>query len=85
MRLRGRMDNTVDRAALLALAEAWMHVARCKFQSAEAELDPMGRRLIEHGATCYFNAARELRALVEAGNVAPNFNLEVLEEDAERP
>lgn len=46
------------------LAEQWEGRARRRFMDADAEQDPMGRRLIEHGAICYSNAAQELRELV---------------------
>lgn len=43
------------------LSIIWENRARYAFLSAEHETDPMGRRLIEHGAMCYFNCAQELR------------------------
>lgn len=38
--------------------------AREAFLHAQNEPDEMGKRLIEHGAWCYFNAARGLEALL---------------------
>ena len=53
-------------ADLLRLAEEWEHRARCKFESARVQPDEAARRFIEHGATCYFNCAQQLRiALAE--------------------
>lgn len=44
-----------------SLADSWEAIARNKFRDAEVERDPMGKRLIEHGAMCYFNCAQALR------------------------
>lgn len=49
---------------IIALTEQWKARARSKFLSAEQEPHEMGRRLIEHGAMCYFNCAQELGALI---------------------
>jgi hypothetical protein len=38
----------------------WEHHARRKWYDAEREKNPMGKKLIEHGAICYQNCAREL-------------------------
>lgn len=43
------------------LIEKWENNARRKWSDAAQETVPMGRRLIEHGAICYQNCARELR------------------------
>lgn len=43
------------------LIARWEHRARRLFYSAERETNPMGKRLLEHGAMCYFNCATELR------------------------
>ena len=55
-----------------ALALQWEALARNKFASAENEADPMGRRLIEHGAMCYFNCAEELRAAIPTSSLPPS-------------
>ena len=47
-------------APLLAVIRLWKERAHGKFESAKLEPDVMGRKLIEHGAICYFNAATEL-------------------------
>lgn len=39
----------------------WEQSARRAFYDAEHEKEPMGKRLLEHGAMCYFNCARKLR------------------------
>lgn len=50
----------------------WERIACRKFHDAEQETDCKGRRLIEHGAMCYVNCARDLR---EALTVAlPGFS-----------
>lgn len=51
---------------LEGLCSTWEQRARNKFRSAELEKDAMGRRLIEHGAMCYFNCAQELREALTA-------------------
>lgn len=51
-------------AAAETLIAEWERRARRKLIDAERETNPMGRRLIEHGAMCYFNCAQELKAAV---------------------
>jgi hypothetical protein len=46
---------------LLNLVSNWENIARRKWIDSEAEDDPMGKKLIEHGALCYQNCARELK------------------------
>ncbi len=48
------------------LADRWEKRARRKWRDAEREQNPMGKRLIEHGATCYQNCARELREALKS-------------------
>jgi len=45
---------------LIVLRDEWNRRARRAFLDAETEEDLMGRRLIEHGAMCYFNCAMEI-------------------------
>jgi hypothetical protein len=47
--------------ALIALIQQWENRARSKFKSAEVQPNEASRRFVEHGATCYFNCAQELR------------------------
>lgn len=54
-------------ADLLKLADEWEHRARCKFQSARVQPDEAARTFIEHGATCYFNCAQQLRQALASG------------------
>ena len=51
---------------LNALADNWLHTAKCKFSSAEKEPLEMGKRLINHGAINLFNCARELKKLANS-------------------
>jgi hypothetical protein len=51
---------------LVKLIEKWRVRARRKFHDAKLEPDVMGRKLIEHGALCYFNCSEELQTLVDA-------------------
>ncbi len=48
---------TTEASALVAM---WKKIVLKKFADAEGETNPMGKRLIEHGAMCYFNVATEL-------------------------
>jgi hypothetical protein len=41
--------------ALTGMKKEWRRRARFAFISAESEQNQMGRKLIEHGATCYMN------------------------------
>lgn len=50
-----------DRAELMRLVLEWERSARSQFRCAERTTDPMGKRLVEHGAACYFNCAQALR------------------------
>ncbi len=67
--------QVVDSGALGAVAATliaeWEGRARRKFVDAEHEHDPMGRRLIEHGAFCYFNCAQQLKEAVRADASLP--------------
>jgi hypothetical protein len=56
------MKTTTNR--LLALVESWKRRARWTFADAGHERNEMGKRLIEHGAMCYYNAATELADLI---------------------
>jgi len=49
-------------AADSTLAEKWENSARKQFACAIGTDDPTGKRVMEHGATVYFNCAQELRA-----------------------
>lgn len=51
-------------AGLEALIAEWQRRAKRQFEDAAATDDQAGKRLLEHGATCYFNCAHELRALM---------------------
>jgi hypothetical protein len=63
---RNRIEDAHDRAfsvaTLTVLIDQWENRARSKFKSGEAQPDEASRRFVEHGATCYFNCAQELRA-----------------------
>lgn len=50
-----------DKAVLVKMILSWEQSARSQFQCGERTADPMGKRLVEHGAVCYFNCAQELR------------------------
>jgi hypothetical protein len=46
------------------LAGQWESRARRALCDAEQEKDPMGKRLVEHGAMCYFNCAQEIKEVL---------------------
>lgn len=52
-------------ARLVRLSDCWKGRADKKFMDAKCENDEMGRKLIEHGAMCYFNAAMELEEVLK--------------------
>lgn len=49
---------------LHSLAETWERRAIGKLKCGEKTADEMGRRLVDHGAMCYFNCAQELKAIL---------------------
>lgn len=57
---------------LTDLACHWENIARRKWIDSEAEDDPMGKRLIEHGAMCYQNCARELSEVLTSSLPLPS-------------
>jgi hypothetical protein len=59
----------------------WENLACKKSQDAEQETEPMGKRLIEHCAVCYFNFARHLRQVLHSRDMSFNFKLKILQED----
>ena len=54
-----------------ALIEEWEGYARRAFLNAEHESDPMGKRLIEHGAMCDFNCAQALKKAIQTSLLPP--------------
>jgi len=56
--------GTTGYEKLMTLILSWEQKARRKFKSAELEKDPMGIRLIEHGAMTYYNCAYQLREIL---------------------
>ena len=53
----------IPRSELLALVANWQQIAQRKFVDAE-QVSGMEKNFIEHGAMCYFNAARELEEVL---------------------
>ena len=45
------------------LLTIWRKRAARKFKDAETEKNIMGKKLIEHGAMCYFNCSQELEKI----------------------
>ena len=56
-----KSPTKAESAALMRLILNWEQSARSQFKCAERTADPMGKRLVEHGAACYFNCAQDLR------------------------
>lgn len=54
------MREIENECPMRAMALRWEDLARRKFDVAENETDAMGKRMIEHGAMCYYNCAIEL-------------------------
>lgn len=59
------------RADLTSLTQQWEQSARSQFQCAERTADPMGKRLVQHGGTCYFNCASAVRQALDAETPPP--------------
>ena len=53
--------SKMDIEKLIDLVKSWEQQSKIRFRNAEHEKNEMGKRLIEHGATCYFNCAKQLR------------------------
>jgi len=56
--------SEIINSVLLNLAYHWEDIARRKWTDSELEDDPMGKKLIEHGALCYQNCAGELKKVL---------------------
>jgi len=52
-------------ARMVEIIKTWRKRAGRKFKDAAIEKNVMGKRLIEHGAMCYFNCSEELQTLVD--------------------
>jgi hypothetical protein len=50
---------------LMKLVLQWENSARKQFECGDRTEDEMGRRLVEHGAMCYFNCAQAIRAALD--------------------
>jgi hypothetical protein len=72
-------------ASLMPLVERWERIARRKFSDAELETDDMGKRLIEHGAICYSNCARDLRDAVQTRDASSDLDFEIVKQNCKRP
>lgn len=70
------------------LLKDWSFQAAKRMADAKYETDPMGRRLIEHGAMCMFNCAMAIRHVLLAecaGQTARDLALEVFQQNPEGP
>ena len=61
---KSRRDGDLVHRSVGLLIRSWRTRAQKKFADAESETDPMGKKLIEHGAMCYLNAAMELEEVL---------------------
>jgi hypothetical protein len=67
--------KAVEVKILQVLVARWKRSAAYAFKSAKLETDVIGKKLIEHGAMCYFNCYRELQTLfgeLPASTIPPN-------------
>lgn len=71
--------------AVEQLRQSWMQEASRRFLNAEQESSEIGKRVLEHGAVCYFNCARELNHVLKPGQVTLDLHLENLREQAKGP
>lgn len=63
-----------DRPGLENLARQWIAMSKRRFICANQEIDPMGKRVIEHGAIVYFNCGQELLAAVRLDRQLKSFH-----------
>ena len=68
---RGRQRFNTERRTNTDLAAQWEDRARKQFECAGRTNDPMGKRVMEHGATIYFNCAQELKATPTGASPRP--------------
>ena len=66
---------TIKRSDIEKLLRSWEHCVKRKFWDAKKEKDPMGKRLIEHGAMVYFNCGQELSKLIGQAIPFPTFSV----------
>lgn len=62
----GAAIDDLSHALLMRLIQSWEQSARSQFQCAQRTIDPMGKRLVEHGGMCYHNCAADLRRALGA-------------------
>lgn len=65
MKIQHEAGSGLPSHDLFGLLDSWKKRSSRKFIDAKNEDDDMGRRLIEHGAMCYFNAATELEEVLK--------------------
>jgi hypothetical protein len=58
------------------LLATWKQRALGKFMTAASEKDAFGKRLLEHGATCYVNCALELEEVMRDAEIAKSLKVE---------
>jgi len=56
----------VGSTRLLSIFCKWKNIAKRKFKDSENEQNSQGKRLIEQGAICYFNAYKELEEIINS-------------------
>ncbi len=61
-----------EQKIFMNLVNHWENRARRKWIDSEAENDPMGKKIIEHGALCYQNCARELKEALTSFSPLPS-------------
>lgn len=77
------------RAELMDLLHKWALDAGRRMADAKYEKDPMGKRLIEHGAVSLFNCCLDVRRVLGLGfpdgDVSSDLTLEILDQDGKGP
>lgn len=76
-------------AALVDLLHKWGNDAGRRMADAQHEKDPMGKRLIEHGAVCLFNCCLDVRHVLglgfPEGDVTSDLPPQVVDQDRKGP
>lgn len=56
-----RLENQSSKKALMKAVLRWEMLARQQFECSDRTEDRTGKRVMDHGATVYFNCAQEIR------------------------
>lgn len=59
------MMDEATRDELQKLVAEWRRLARLRFECSDRTEDPMGKRVMDNSAFCYFNCSQELLDVLE--------------------